>query len=437
MLAGTGIGRTLVFFLLASVGLMPAGAAERSVSASRQFLVFGPDFLLRGAICDLAERTKTKLLRLIEQRDEWKTPILINAQYLQANFPEAPSAALTFSQTGSGLKLQLELTVGAEVRAARVQRELLRAIILEMAYRREPNLPAGTAYVAPPDWLLDGILAVNDEGDSAQILDALGSVVRSKQILPLEQFLQQRPALLDASARSLFRAYSFALVAALTATPDGRRQLGAFIASLPSTSNEPVADLEKYFPAFKGTPESNVEKAWAPAVARFSAARRSRLLGVEETERALDEVLRLKMADGARASRIFQVEDFILFLQRADSGRALRELDRDLLLLGARANPIYRPIIGEYEQIASLLSRRKTKRVPERLAQLKTMRQRVAGRMREIDDYMNWFEATQARRQSGAFEDYMRAADRADGPEVRRRDPISVYLDTLESQIQN
>jgi hypothetical protein len=84
--------------------LAAATPPERSVSTSRQFLVNGPDIRLRGAICDLAERTKQEILQLIGQRDMWSTPIVIHAQYPQANMPEIPRAALSLSQTGFGLK---------------------------------------------------------------------------------------------------------------------------------------------------------------------------------------------------------------------------------------------------------------------------------------------------------------------------------------------
>ena len=123
---------------------------ERSISTSRQFLVYGTDVRLRGAICDLAERTKRDVLQLIDQRDEWTTPIVVNAQYPQANSPETPRAALNFAQTGFGLKLQLDLTIDLDVSQPEVRRELLRSILLEMMYRRKTNLPAGTAYVPPP-----------------------------------------------------------------------------------------------------------------------------------------------------------------------------------------------------------------------------------------------------------------------------------------------
>ena len=57
--------------------------------------------------------------------------------------------------------------------------------------------------------------------------------------------------------------------------------------------------------------------------------------------------------------------------------------------------------------------------------------------MREIDDYLNWFEATSLARPSGEFADYMRAAEREARQEQSRRDPISLYLDVLETQFEH
>jgi hypothetical protein len=57
--------------------------------------------------------------------------------------------------------------------------------------------------------------------------------------------------------------------------------------------------------------------------------------------------------------------------------------------------------------------------------------------MAEIDDYINWFEATQMESQSGAFNDYLRAAHKSQISAPRRRDPLSVYLDALADHFEN
>ncbi len=194
-----------------------AASPERSISTSRQFRVYATDIRLRGAICDLAERTKRDLLELTGQRDEWTTPIIVNAQYPQADLPEKPRAALNFAQTGFGLKFQLDLTIDLAVSQLEIRRELLRAVLLEMMYRRETNLPAGTAYVTPLAWLLDGIPPRQSDFDRGKLIDLLTGAVARGRIRPLKEFLRpQELSDLDAPSRLLYRAYSFALVEFLT-----------------------------------------------------------------------------------------------------------------------------------------------------------------------------------------------------------------------------
>ena len=138
----------------------------RSISTSRQFLVYGVDVALRGAICDVAEQTKSNLLRLLDQHDSWKTPLIINLDYPEANFPDATAARLDVSQLGYGLKMQLNLLVTAEMSGRDVQRQLLRAILIEMMYRDRGNIAVGTPYVTGPEWLVEGVLALQPGRDS-------------------------------------------------------------------------------------------------------------------------------------------------------------------------------------------------------------------------------------------------------------------------------
>ncbi|PYJ53939.1 MAG: hypothetical protein DME82_12880, partial [Verrucomicrobia bacterium] len=86
--------------------------------------------MLRGAVSDAAERTKADFLALLRQRDNWTVPIVLNLQPQQANLPELAAAELRFSQTGFGLKLQLDVTFSQDLDVSLVEHELLRAILL-------------------------------------------------------------------------------------------------------------------------------------------------------------------------------------------------------------------------------------------------------------------------------------------------------------------
>jgi hypothetical protein len=77
-------------FILSVFALQSLRAAppERSASPSQQFIIYGADGALRGAVSELAERTKANFLALLRRPDRWKTPVIINLQLSQANLAQ-------------------------------------------------------------------------------------------------------------------------------------------------------------------------------------------------------------------------------------------------------------------------------------------------------------------------------------------------------------
>lgn len=426
------LSRLSIIPLFVLVTSLPAASPEQSVSTSRQFIVYGTRVPVRGAICDLAERTKRELLTLLDERDNWATPIVINAQYARANLPEKPRLAVNVGQTGFGLKLQLDLLIDSEIAAPEVRRELLRALLIEMMYRAQSNVAPGTVYAAPPDWLLDGVPAPQSDLPRERAANLLALPVMAGTVLPLEKFLEQRPSLLDASGRLLYRAYAAALVEWLVRLPDGPRHLAAYISDLPFASGEPVGQLRKHFPAL----EEDTEKPWQKQVARFSARQPYELLSNAETERILKEKLRIEVRDRSGATS-WELKDFPSFVNERSARTALSFLAQDLQALTLQANPLFAPIVAEYAQVSRLLARGRTGGVSKRIERLERTRRSLASQIQGIDDYLNWFEATSLPGPSGAFAGYLKAAESANRPERSRRDPISVYLDAIETQFQN
>src|SRR5438067_10279481 len=127
----------LTLLSIFAVDSRAATSTDRSVSPSGEFVVYGVDGAWRGAISARAEWTKTSLLAVLHRRDQWTTAAVINLQPRAANMPEIPTVELRFSQTGSGLKLQLDLTISPEMNLGAMEREILRLILLEMIYRNQ------------------------------------------------------------------------------------------------------------------------------------------------------------------------------------------------------------------------------------------------------------------------------------------------------------
>jgi len=419
----------LAFALLAGHGLY-AASPEHSVSPSRQFVIYGADAALRGAVSDLAERTKADFLALLRQRDNWTVPIVVDLQPQQANLPELPSANLRFTQTGFGLKLQLDLTISQNLDVSLIERELLRGILLEMMYRQQSHIAAGSVFVEPPHWLLDGVLALGPGRDRGDLMQALAAADKP---LPLEKFLRQRPELLDSAGRALYRAYSFALVQMLSDGRDGPARLAKYIGDLSDASDEPLGNLKAHFPVLV----SDAERSWQSTLDRLRNFQISQLLTFAESERRLDELLRVKISQTNNPTKIAALDEFAQRKISPGEKVALSQLSRDLLVFVAQANPVLRPIVREYQQITALLARGKRRAIAKRLSRLDVTHKQLAARMSDIDDYMNWFEATQMNKGSGYFSDYLKAVNQSQLAPPNRRDPLSVYVDALEDRFEN
>jgi hypothetical protein len=408
-----------------------AALPAHSVSPSRQFVIYGADAALRGAISELAEQTKSNLLALLHQRDDWKTTIVINLQPQQANLPEIPPANFRVTQTGFGVKLQLDLTISQNLDGSLIERQLLRAILFEMIYRDESDLAAGTALVGPPDWLVEGTLALTPGRERESLVHALSTTDKGRS---LEEFLGQRFELLDSAGRTLYRAYSVAIVRLLLDEGGDRARLGRYISNLSHASNDPVADLKARFPQLR----EELEKKWRSMVAQLSE-HQTYQLSFAESEQRLDELLQIKIPDSSPNRGQPKPANLGELSRRKlspEEKAAVDRMSRALLLLVGTAHPVLRPVAREYQQIAALLARGRRRGIAKRVARLDGTRKELAARMGEIDDYMNWFEATQMENQSGAFIDYLKAANQSQVSAPRRRDPLSVYLDALEDQIE-
>src|SRR5436190_3082528 len=405
---------------------------ERSVSPSRQFVIYGTDARLRGTISELAEQTKTNLLTLLRQHDGWKTAVVINLRSQQAYLPEIPPTNLRVSQTGFGVKFQLDVITGENFEAPLIERQLLHAILLEMIYRDESDLAPGTPLAEPPDWLVEGVLALTPGREPEILAEALSTTDQGKS---LKEFLGQRFNLLDSAGRVLYQAYSVALVQLLLDESGGRAHFTRYLSKLRQGSNDPIADLKACFPELR----DDVEKKWRSSVNRLSSRQAYRLLTFVDSERRLDELLQIKVPDGPRSlgrSKPTNLSELCRRKLTAEEKIGVNKMSRGLLLLIGTAHPVLRPVAREYQQIAALLVRGKRRGIANRVSYLDITRKELAARMGSIDDFMNWFEATQMENQSGAFSDYLKTAGESQVSAPKRRDPLSVYLDALEDQIE-
>ena len=410
--------RIFLALLIPASGFCALDFAERSVSPSGQFVIYGADAGLRGAVCALAESAKANLLFLLKEFDGWKIAIVINLQTRVLNVPEMPTTALRFSQTETGPKLQLNLILSQNVTPAEIERELARVILIEMIYRNQTGISAGDFFVEPPAWLVDGLVGSAPNHDRRSLVASL-SIPASPPTLA--EFLNQRPETLDSTGRQLYRAYSFVVVQTLIDTPIGASRLGRYVGNLAFVSNEPLEDLRASFP--------DLDSAWKLKIVELTASLERALLSFSQTEQQMKVLLNAPLWN--EQDRPVSFENISLMKPNAGQRTALRDCSRELLRLAGRANPVLRPVVQDYQQIADQLAHGKTRGLARRLTELKSLRTRISARMNDVDDYLNWFEAAKMETPSGLFEDAVDAAP-GDSYKPKRRDPLSIYLDAME-----
>ena len=420
-----------------------ADVLPHTFSRSRQFVVYARDGSLRGAVGTLGEETKTGILSVLGMKDQWQIPIVIDLRAPEPNAPDNRAPVhWTLGQTGAGLKIELDLLLGGAERGTRIRDELVRGLLLELAYRDHDRLPAGRPYTPPPPWLVVGLSAYLEnleDGVSAQMFAAL---LPTTQALSITDFLGRDPAVMDSTSRAVYRAYAYNLVCLLLRELDGGRAgLVTFVRSLPDTTYDEArgaAALGRQFPELS-KPDS-LDKWWTLGLARLSEKDRHLIFSAAESEGRLQRSLTFTApADPKRRlpAKQYTLGEFKEYGERKDNRRLLEGTREELAALSGQANPLYRQIVADYAEIVAGLMRSRTGGADEKLLQLAAQRRDMLKYRDEISDYMNWYEATQATAQSGSFEDYFHTVHQLGAAErVHRPDAISVYLDGLGTELR-
>ena len=190
---------------------------ERSVSSSQQFIIYHSDRALRSRLARRAEDLKEQWLRRLRLGTEWKSPIII--QVLALRRRESPRIRTgLYESDGGELKVQIDVLDSATLGSADFDREVYRALFLEYAYRNVPP-KAGKAFHQPPAWLIEGIhedVVARQEGVATGLYESL---IKEESPPKLEAFLKERPEMLDATSRAIYRARCLGLFRALLRAP--------------------------------------------------------------------------------------------------------------------------------------------------------------------------------------------------------------------------
>ncbi len=412
----------------------------RSESRSHQFIIYAREGAVRGGVASLSEDIKAGLLNVLGLRDEWKLPIVISLSAPEAGRPGVlPPRRLVLAQTGAGLKIEDNLLLGEQGRGTRIRDEVVRTLLLELAYRDQSDAASGQAFIPPPAWLVEGLSAYLENQEDGVAANLYAALLPTSQGISIQTFLGKDPEAMDSTSRSLYRAYAYNLVCLLLRDmATGRSGLVALIRDLPLTSAEEArgaGSLRRHFTEL-GTSDDSLEKWWTLGLAQLAVADRYQLYSVAETEKHLASLLTFTgPADPKNGGvpKTYTLGDYKEFASLKDRRNLLAATRAGLVELTGRASPLCRSIVIGYQELVDRLSRGKTGNTAEKLLALEAARKTVMQQREEINDYLNWYEATQVTSESGVFEEYFRAARQFDsGRRGHRPDAVSTYLDNME-----
>lgn len=429
-------GSSILAFLLLMAAASPAvNLKNRSTSSSGQFVIYCDDRAARARIVGFVEEVKSDALGFLREGDDWKFPIVVSIEPAAERPPGTPPVTIMLVNTAAGPKVDVAVCIGDDPTKIFLQRHIVRAVLLEIAYRDRPPVKAGTAYPNPPWWLAEGIIQTIRSRSGSGEPDIFKSIVNTEKLPSLEKFLGQPPIHLDDAAGAVDRACSMALVGALVHLPNGAQNLGRFLRGWADAGGDAMGALSRHFPSL-GASSNGLSKWWTLQLTDLAKSDQWRGLTPAASDAELNAALTLviPMEKGGR-TQSFPLADFEKFIALPAAKSALLAAQLRVVTLSTKASGIYRPILAEYEEICRLLTARKTKGIAERIKNMDGYRKSVLKRLDHITDYLNWYEATQTPGTTGQFDKYLRSAEAAapKPPQFQSPDPrISNYLDALE-----
>lgn len=405
------------------------------VSKTKQFRITGGDALLRGSVAIIAEQTKQELLRLTEEKDDWKIPVTVR-MHGKVGDPLPPrTVSMRRNIIGGASELQIDTHLSRGLEHERFRRAVTAAMLYEKALKKDPNDEEETPLMVPP-WLSDGLreaTAWRMNQSDRKLYEALfkhGGLFKLNDLFATDEKLFED---MDAATRAAFRISSGALVMALLEQPQGKEGFRSFLTEVAAYEGEMPNLLRRHFPELNLS-ETSMEKWWHLQLANKGQNALTDILTIAETETLLAEGLRLnfRTAEGIVQQKELSAWPELAALKEPERIAAVQPAEDALVRLSYRCFPSYRPVLAEYQLILASIAKNKTRDLPERLTKLDEVRKTMVSRAAHARDYLDWFEITRARETSGAFDDYMRLKDELKARPVRRNDGVSDYLDKMD-----
>ena len=423
-------GLCLLALLPAAWGAGENTLAGKTTSASGQFVIYSKDAIRRTSLAQRADEARAQWLQKTGGDGNANHPIIIQDLIGSAK-PRGNANALTrmFEGDGGEMKVQTDIYDASVFRSMALDMEIYRALGLGWIYRNHPP-KTGKPFHSPPAWLLEGLVEDKRVRENGTPEGVYATLLKSEHPPKLEDFLKAKPELMEATSLTLYRAQALALLKALQQLPEGPKGLAAFLDSL-AENDADLKTLLAAYPSLENNP-SRLGKLWTLSIARNSASKGIEPYSIGETVRALKELLDVSAPVDPKQPALVAATGAAAFppLARSAGGPYLmRQKSAEFMALEFRAHPLLKPVIAEYRKITTELASKPKKNVDKQIVETGKILDLLLQRTGKVDDYLNWFEATQLDTLS---ENFLEVTTPPEAP--KRTDPITAHLDAIENR---
>jgi len=439
------------------------GVGESSVHGG-QFRVYGPIKEHRDVLLSEAERTRREVAESLQFQSAFVFPIVIQIREAGALRPGREEIWTTVSQTDDGYRIEVSLVPQRNtVDGPLLRQEIVRAVLAEILLRTHGASELSGRDVPPPDWLLHGTLELLDYKALGRQSETFSTVFRLGHVLSIEDIFSVEPAGMDSVSRTVYRSSCCGLLLMLLERSQGGRNFAELCKLLPLMSGQDSSAIARAYPELSSSGNS-LGKWWSLQLAAMSQPGLDELLSLQATDAELTKALTLRLAalpeeekkpkkglpkvfgkkkpeekrepkPAPGTVQEFPFDQYARAMPRKDREAIFNRVALALTQISLRAHPLYRPVVGQYLSLVKELSAgKKQKEAATVIASLATVRRNLLSDMGKLEDYLDWYEATQLESLSGGFKDYLRAAAEKDRPPPPRRDPVSRYLNLMESE---
>jgi hypothetical protein len=361
---------------------------------------------VQADILALAEDTRDRLAPVLDLGPTWRFPVQIHVV-----FPDDPAAAQVHEEgvavVAAGKTMTLDVVLPSDDPEARefIQGEIVTALVWEKFFANRQTFDAQTRLDVVPLWLTEGLRGWVSEDPDHTREEIVRRAVQGGRAPKLDEVTTWQ-FLADDRLMGLWqRAFCYYLVASLVEKGPKRDDFQQWLASYAGPNPD---SAQRLFPT---------EMGWENQLADATGRGRDVIYTWEETAAELTAAETIQIpAKEEDDTRICTLDTVATFPRDANLVQALQQKINDLTGIELRAHPDWRPILEAYRfGLTALMHDPKPDKARALLADARRKWIGELAARQQLNDYVNWFEVTQDRSESGSeFESYFRTAQQLD-----------------------